>query len=149
MAESLEKLIELHDNRIIGIKASDLSRVHRERLVENGFISEVIKGWYISTSNEEGQGDSTSWYVSFWGFCGQFLEDRYGEDYCISAEQSLMLHAGNNTVPRQLIVRSTSGNNFRTEFLFGTSIFVMKSSLPEKAEIEKWKGLQEIGRAHV
>ncbi|MBT3244612.1 MAG: cell filamentation protein Fic [Bacteroidetes bacterium] len=144
LAESLEKLIELHDNRIIGIKASDLSRVHRERLVENGFISEVIKGWYISTSNEEGQGDSTSWYVSFWGFCGQFLEDRYGEDYCISAEQSLMLHAGNNTVPRQLIVRSTSGNNFRTEFLFGTSIFVMKSSLPEKAEIEKWKGLQVV-----
>ncbi len=144
LAESLEKLKKLQDNRVIGIKASDLSRVHRERLVENGFIREVIKGWYISTPHEERQGDSTFWYASFWEFCGQFLEDRYGEDYCISAEQSLMLHAGNNTVPKQLIVRSPLGNNFKTEFLFGTSIFVMKSPLPHKAEIEKWKSLRML-----
>lgn len=144
LAESLEKLKKLQDSGIVGIKASDLSRVHKERLVENGFIREVTKGWYISVPQEERKGDSTSWYVSFWEFCAQFLEDRYGEDYCISAEQSLMLHAGNNTVPTQLIVRSTSGNNFRTEFLFNTSIFVMKSSLPEKAEIEKWKGLRRV-----
>lgn len=144
LAESLEKLKELQDNKIIGIKASDLSRVHRERLLENGFIREVIKGWYISAPHVERHGDSTSWYVSFWGFCGRYLEDRYGEDYCISAEQSLMLHTGNNSVPKQMIVRSTIGNNLPTKFLFGTSIFVMKSPLPEKAEVEKWKGLRMV-----
>lgn len=144
LAESLEKLKELQDNGIVGIKASDLSRVHRERLVENGFIRDVLKGWYISASHEEQQGDSTSWYVSFWGFCGRYLEDRYGTDYCISAEQSLMLHAGNNSIPKQLIVRSTKGNNLPTELLFGTSIFVMKSPLPEKAEVEEWEGVQMV-----
>ncbi len=144
LAKSLEKLKELQDNGIIGIKASDLSRVHRERLVGNGFIREVLKGWYISTSNKEQLGDSTSWYVSFWRFCARYLEDRYGDDYCISAEQSLMLHAGNNSVPKQLIIRSTKGNNLPTGLLFGTSIFVMKSPLPDKTEFEEWNGVRMV-----
>jgi hypothetical protein len=38
LAESLEKLKELQDRDIVGIKAGDLSRVHKERLVTNGFI---------------------------------------------------------------------------------------------------------------
>lgn len=93
LAESLEKLKELQDFGIVAIKANDLTRVHRERLIKNGFIKEVIKGWYISTPHEEQEGDSTSWFTSFWEFCSRYLEDRYGEDYCISAEQSLMLHS--------------------------------------------------------
>ena len=147
LAESLEKLKELHDSRIIAIKANDLTRVHRERLVDNGFIKEVIKGWYISTSHEEQQGDSTSWFTSFWAFCSRYLEDRYGEDYCVSAEQSLMLHSGNTIVPAQLIIRSTKGNNSPTSLLFGTSIFVMKSSLPDVAEIEVKNGIRMVNLA--
>jgi hypothetical protein len=48
LAESLEKLKDLQERGIVGIKASDLSRVHKERLIENGFIREVLKGWYVS-----------------------------------------------------------------------------------------------------
>jgi hypothetical protein len=144
LAESLVKLKDLQDNGFVGIKVSDLSRVHRERLIGNGFIREVLKGWYISAPNEEHQGDSTSWYISFWRFCARYLEDRYGDDYCISAEQSLMLQAGNNSIPRQLIIRSTKGNNLPTKLLFGTSIFVMKSPLPGKAEIDEWNGVRKV-----
>jgi hypothetical protein len=85
LAESLEKLKALQDSGFVGIKADDLTRVHRERLVEHGFIREVVRGWYIPTPHDEPQGDSTSWFTSFWGFCSRYLEDRYGEDYCISA----------------------------------------------------------------
>ncbi len=144
LAESLEKLKDLQDNEVVGIKASDLSRVHRERLMKNGFIREVLKGWYISAPHDEQQGDSTSWYVSFWRFCSRYLEERYGNDYCVSAEQSLILHASNNSVPNQLIIRSTKGNNLPTDLLFGTSIFVMKSPLPDKAEIEDWNGVRIV-----
>lgn len=144
LAESLDTLKTLQDLGIVAIKATDLTRVHRERLVNNGFIREVIKGWYISAPHDEQQGDSTSWFTSFWSFCSRYLEDRYGEDYCISAEQSLMLHAGNNTVPEQLIIRSTKGNNLPTVLLFGTSLFVMKSSLPNIAEIEVNKGVRVL-----
>jgi hypothetical protein len=147
LAESLEKLKILQDNGITGIKADDLTRVHRERLIENGFIREVVRGWYISAPHNEQQGDSTSWFTSFWGFCSRYLEDRYGSDYCISAEQSLMIHAGNHSIPHQLIIRSPKGNNMPTNLLFNTSLFVMKSSLPNKAEIETKEGLRIVNLA--
>ncbi|MBK7427975.1 MAG: Fic family protein [Saprospiraceae bacterium] len=144
LAESLEKLKALQDSGVLGIKADDFTRVHRERLVEHGFIREVVRGWYISSPPDERQGDSTSWYTSFWGFCSRHLEDRYGEDYCISAEQSLVIHAGNHSVPHQLIIRAPKGNNMPTNLLFNTSLFVMKSTLPNKAEIEVKEGVRMV-----
>jgi hypothetical protein len=144
LAESLEKLKELQDGEIVAIKTDDLSRTHRERLVGNGFIKEVIKGWYISKPPNENQGDSTSWFTSFWEFCSRYLDDRYKDDYCISAEQSLMLHAGNTSVPTQLIIRSTKGNNSITPLLYGTSLFVMKSLLTNSAEIETINGIRGV-----
>jgi hypothetical protein len=144
LAESLDKLKALQDLGIVAIKATDLTRVHRQRLFNMGFIREVIKGWYIPTPPDEQQGDSTSWFTSFWGFCSRYLEDRYGENYCISAEQSLMLHSGNTSVPKQLIIKSPKGTNQATALLYGTSIFVMKSNLPNKAEITENKGVRIV-----
>lgn len=142
LAQALEQLKVLQDAGIVGLKSEDISRVNRERLLNNGFIREVVKGWYVATRPDERPGDSTSWYTSFWAFCGRYLEDRYDNNYCLSAEQSLLLHAGNFTVPHQLIVRSPKGNNAPTNFLFNTSVFVMKSGLPEKAEIERIEGVR-------
>lgn len=144
LAESLEKLKELQEKGLVGIKADDLSRMHKERLVSNGFIREVVRGWYIASPHDEQKGDSTSWYTSFWGFCSRYLEDRYGEEYCVSAEQSLLIHAGNTSVPQQLIIRSTKGNNMPTNLLFNTSLFVMKSTLPERAEVFVKDGVRVI-----
>lgn len=42
-----------------------------ERLLQNGFLQEVMKGWLISTSPGAG-GDSTPWYASFWEFCARY-----------------------------------------------------------------------------
>lgn len=142
LADSLEKLKELQDKGVVGIRTDDFSRVHRERLVSNGFIREVIRGWYIAVPNDEQMGDSTSWFTSFWGFCSRYLDDRHGEDYCISAEQSLLIHAGNTAVPRQLLIRSRKGNNLPVELLFNTSLFVMRSNLPDKGEIEIKDGVR-------
>lgn len=144
LAASLEQLKVLQDSGVVGIKADDFTRVHRERLINHGFIREVVRGWYIAASHDERQGDSTSWFTSFWGFCSRYLEDRYGEDYCISAEQSLVIHAGNHSVPHQLIIRSPKGNNMPTKLLFNTSLFVMKSTLPNKAEIEVKEGIHMV-----
>jgi hypothetical protein len=144
LAQSLAKFKALQDNGVVGIKAADFTRVHLERLVKNGFIREVVRGWYISTPHNERQGDSTSWFTSFWGFCSRYLEDRYGENYCISAEQSLVIHAGNHSVPHQLLIRSPKGNNMPTKLLYKTSLFVMKSNLLKKAEIEVKHGVRLV-----
>jgi hypothetical protein len=51
------------------------------------------------------------------------LNDRFGKDWCLSPEQSLNLHMGNWTVPKQLLVRTPRGGNKPTRLLFDTSVF--------------------------
>lgn len=63
LAQSLEALKELHEKGIIAIKSSELIRVHRERLLKNGFLKEVVRGWYMLVPSDEQKGDSTSWYA--------------------------------------------------------------------------------------
>ncbi|HEY4710505.1 MAG TPA: Fic family protein [Candidatus Acidoferrales bacterium] len=120
------------------IRAKDLSRTHRERLVKNGFLQPVIKGWYIPSRPDEAKGESTPWYASFWGFCAAYLEERFGSHWCLSPEQSLSLHAGNWVVPRQLMVRSPGARNKITKLPHGTSVFDLRAALPgAKDRIEK------------
>ncbi|MHC1706966.1 MAG: Fic family protein [Bacteroidales bacterium] len=144
LAESLEVLKKLQDKGIVAVKSSMLSRVHRERLQRNHFLREVMKGWYIVVPTDEHQGDSTSWYTSFWSFCADYLTDRYSDSWCISADQSVLVHAGNHTVPHQLIIRSLEGPNGKTALPYNTSIFTMKSSLPKAAEIIKVEGIRML-----
>src|SRR6266849_6272021 len=59
-------------------RSTELSRVHRERLLQNGFVQEAIKGWLISSSPSARVGDSTPWYASFWEFCARYCEERFG-----------------------------------------------------------------------
>ena len=76
LAESLEALKKLQDRGIVAIKTSELSRVHRERLLKNKFLREVMKGWYLSVPSDEQQGDSTFWYASYWPFCSGYLKSQ-------------------------------------------------------------------------
>src|SRR5277367_6502989 len=100
LAQSLEILRNLQTAEGAGaIRARDLSRTHRERLLRNGFLQEVIKGWYIPSRPDEVKGESTAWYASFWRFCGAYLEARFGVRWCLSPEQSLSLHAGTGPCP--------------------------------------------------
>jgi hypothetical protein len=136
LAESLDVLKELQDQGRDAIRTTDLSRTHRERLLANGFIREVMKGWYIVSRPDEPQGESTLWYASFWGFCAAYLSERFGDEWCLSPEQSIRLQAGDWTVPRQLLVRSPKGGNKPTELLYGTSIFDIRLDLPPAHDVE-------------
>ncbi len=142
LAASLEALKTIQDTGITAIKSAEISRVDRERLVKNGFIKEVVKGWYIITAPGEQQGDSTSWYASYWQFCAQYLADRYGEAYYISPEQSLQIHSGNWTVPQQLVVRTAKGTNHPTTLPFGTSLWSWQIPLPKLASVITIEGIQ-------
>src|ERR1700738_2091078 len=105
LAQSLQVLRNLLTAEGAGaIRARGLSRTHRERLLRNGLLQEVIKGWYIPSRPDEVKGDSTAWYALFWRFAAVYLEMRFGRNWSLSPEQSLSLHGGNWTVPRQLVV---------------------------------------------
>ncbi|MEO9967919.1 MAG: Fic family protein [Reichenbachiella sp.] len=142
LAQSLEVLKQIQNSKSNTIKARYLTRTHRERLLKHGFIKEVIKGWYISSRPDEVPGDSTSWYTSFWNFCSDYLNDRFGDDWCLYPDQSLLLHSGNWTVPSQLLIKSPKGQNNQTSLLYATSIFDTKLALPNQnslTEVDRLK----------
>jgi Fic family protein len=141
LAASLEALSALQKSGKVAIQASDLSRTHRERLVSNGFLQEVMKGWYIPMRPDDRAGESTAWYASFWAFTAEYLKSRFGRSWCISPEQSLRLHTGNRTVPRQLIVRTPRARNRVTTFPHDTSLLDVRATMPKTADIEEKDGL--------
>jgi hypothetical protein len=142
LADSLAVLKILQDQGRIAIRTSDLTRTHRQRLLATGFIREVMKGWYVPSRPDEQEGESTSWYASFWAFCTAYLSERFGDDWCLSPEQSISLHTGDWTVPKQLLVRSPKGGNKPTELLYGTSLFDIRLDLPPPADITVLGGMR-------
>lgn len=48
LAQSLEILKSLQGQGGSAIQTKSITRTHRERLLQNGFIKKVMKGWYIS-----------------------------------------------------------------------------------------------------
>ena len=127
---------------MVAIRATELSRVHRERLLKNGFLMEVMKGWYVPSRPDEAASESTAWYASFWGFCAAYLEERFGENWSLSPEQSLFIHVGNRTVPAQLLVRSPKAGNKPTSLPHNTSLLDVRASLPEKEDVQLLDGLR-------
>jgi len=143
LAQSLEILRNLQTAEGAGaIRARALSRTHRERLLRNGFLQEVIKGWYIPSRPDEVKGESTAWYASFWRFCAVYLEARFGARWCLSPEQSLSLHAGNWTVPGQLAARSPRAGNKVTKLPHDTSLLELRIALPAVADRKEEEGLR-------
>jgi len=144
LAQSLEALRLLQSEGKEIYRSSDFTRTHLERLLDNGFLQKVLQNWYIASRPDERAGESTSWFTSFWKFSAEYLNERFGNDWCLSPEQSLQLHTGNWTVPKQLLVRSPSGSNKPKDLLHGTSIFDLRLNVPDKNDIAVLNGMQVV-----
>jgi Fic/DOC family len=142
LAGSLEALEALQKRGAVALRSSDLSRIHRERLLKGGFLQEVMKGWYIPSRPDEARGASTAWYASFWEFCVAYLTVRFNEKWSLSPEQSLFIHTGNRAVPRQLLVRSPRARNKVTALAHDTSLLEVRAPLPSKGQAVTVDGLR-------
>jgi hypothetical protein len=142
LAASLEVLKSLQDQRIVAIRTSHLTRTHRERLLKNAFIREVVKGWCIAARPEDVPGESTAWYTSFWAFCADYLKERFGTKWCLSPEQSPTLFTGDWTVPKQVLVRAPKGGNKPLPLPYGTSIVDVRLELPPAQDVVTNNGLR-------
>jgi hypothetical protein len=143
LAESLDVLKALQGEGRRVFQSGELSRVHRERLVANGFLQEVMKGWLISSGPGARSGDSTPWYVSFWEFCARYCSERFGGEWFLSAEQSLGLYGERTVIPQQIVVCSPKGTNHAIELLYGTSLYDLKiTKMPASADIVVRDGLR-------
>ncbi len=141
-AQALESLHDLQKRGIVAIRSADLSRAHRQLLVNSGFLQQVMKGWYIPARPDVAGGESTAWYASFWDFCAAYLDYRFGDEWAFTAEQSIAYHTGNRTLPTQLLVRSPQAKNNVTKLPFETSLLDVKASLPEEGQRAEIDGLR-------
>ncbi|MGH6895827.1 MAG: Fic family protein [Geminicoccaceae bacterium] len=143
VAASLAQLQELQKDGRRVFRANELGRVHRERLLRQGFAREVMKGWLISAGPGAAPGDSTPWFASFWEFCARYARERFGERWHLSPEQSLLLHAEHSVIPRQVVIYTPRGTNNTVELLFGTSLYDLKrTQMPPAADLVDREGLR-------
>lgn len=143
LAASLAQLEKLQKGGRRVVRSTELTRVHRERLLRNGFLQEVMKGWLTSSSPNADPGDTTSWYASFWEFCVSYCAARFGNAWFLSPEQSLLLHAESTVIPRQIIIYAPKGTNNTVELLFGTSLLDLKQKdIPADKDITTRDGLK-------
>ncbi|MDH8702585.1 fido (protein-threonine AMPylation protein) [Dysgonomonadaceae bacterium PH5-43] len=142
LAESLKVLQSLqNESGFAIIKSSEISRTHMERLISNGFLQEVMKGWYISARPDSIPGDTTNWYTSYWYFISEYCNSRFGKDWCLTPDISLSIYSGNWIVPSQVIIRSPKGANNVVKLMHNTSLLDIKASLANLIYTEPRFGL--------
>lgn len=127
LATALERLhaLQLEGRRVF--RAAEFSRTTRDRLIAAGYLLSPIRGWLVASSPVALlPGESTPWYTSFWEFCAAYSHARFGQDWHLSAEQSLLLLTENWTIPRQVVVCSPSASNNSVELPFDTSLFDLR-----------------------
>jgi fido (protein-threonine AMPylation protein) len=143
LAESLAALRNLQKDGKRIFQSSEFGRTDRERLLEQGFLREVIKGWLVSTGPNTRLADTTPWYASFWEFCARYCAARFGKNWHLSPEQSLLLRAEQTVIPAQLVIYSPQGTNNTVRLLFGTSLYDLKQKeMPPAADLAEKDGLR-------
>lgn len=127
LADSLLLLKKLQTQGGSVLRSRALSRVHRERLVKAGFLQEVVKGWYVPARPMDEQGSSTTWYAGMREFITGYCNERFGQDWHVAPEQSLLLRTGERTLPLQVQIWAPAGSNQGLALPHGCSLFLYRA----------------------
>jgi fido (protein-threonine AMPylation protein) len=123
--------------------ARELGRVHRDRLITAGHLQRIIGGWMLRTPPGLEPDDGTHFWAAYWTFCAAYCESRFGTDWHLSADQSLLLHVEDTVVPASLVVCSPKGQNNDLALLHGTSLYDLReATLPPAEDIWVRQGLR-------
>lgn len=104
LADALRALKRLQAKHNGVMESGDLKDTHRVILVGEGFLRQVMKGWYVCANPSDREGDSTAWYAGFWSFVSGYLRKRFGKRYCLNVDASLLLHTQSTIIPKQVTV---------------------------------------------
>lgn len=111
LAKSLTVLAELQQAGKHVVRGAQLPRMDRARLVKAGFLEEVVRGWYLPSRPDAQPGSSAAWFAGMREFITGYCDERFGANWHISPDQSLMLRTGERTLPKQLQIWATEANN--------------------------------------
>ena len=70
-----------------------------------------MKGWLISSSPERPRRRQHALVCVVLGILRALCKDRFGDEWHLSPEQSLLLHAENTVIPTQVVIYSPKGTN--------------------------------------
>lgn len=144
LADALETL---QRNAVAQVIRSDrLERGERELLLRTGFVEQIIRGWLLVTHPNYPPGATVPWYSAYWAFISQYLEDRFGNEYCLSAEESVKRHVDSPVIPRQIVVAVKARDNNLLTLPHNTSLLISHSTdlLPRRSRLN---GLQVMDLA--
>ena len=72
LADALAVLSGLQGQGRHIFRSSQFPREHRQRLLRNGYLRPVIKGWLMLSRPDALPEDTTAWHASFWEFCARY-----------------------------------------------------------------------------
>ncbi len=145
LSTSLQNLHDLQQQGRVVVRTSDLSRTHLERLVANGRLRLIVRGWYMPSQPEDDMGDTTTWFASMRHFVRGYCDERFASNWYINAEFSLKLQTGSSTLPRQIQVNALKGTNNALTLPAGTSMFDLRvREMPSADQIVEVQGLRTL-----
>lgn len=130
------------------VKGAELSQKDRELLLRVGYLREMIKGWYFISDPSSDDGDTTPFFANYWEYISRYLKERFDDNYCLSAEHSLLLQAENNVIPKQISVTTEQKVTQKVELYGDYSIFIYHTpQLIEQEFRKKISGVQVMSPA--
>ncbi len=144
LAKALEELHSLQKGANI-FRSEDFTGKNMTYLRKGGYLKSIIRGWYYQTHPADREGDTTTWYAGYWEFVAKYLESRFGGEYCLNPEISLLLQTKNSVIPKQVVAVTTKGAVGKVALLYGGSLFIYPEKKVFPTEIVKLNGLNLYG----
>jgi len=150
LAKALETALKVAREQVV--RGRDLPTGVRTFLIQQGCLLEIMKGWYFLVPPHAPRGETALWHGNFWAFLSLYLEDRVGNDYCLSPEISLDLQSGETATPVQAAaILARGGNNTVTlrfaETNISCSLLTYMGKLPAQRYTYRGLNLMPVGYA--
>ncbi|WP_194723869.1 hypothetical protein [Noviherbaspirillum malthae] len=100
------------------IYTGQIKKYARTRLLQDNYLVEALKGWYINHLDHYRAFTEADWhrmyepFISF--YCGTF----FGDEWHLSQEYSLLRHIGEMGMPQQIVIHVAKPTTKRRQLLF-------------------------------
>jgi Fic family protein len=143
LADSLARLEGLHSAGQYVVGAGDLPEADRTRLLRAGWLASIVRGWYVSSRPDIRDGETTAWHANWKEFIVRYARKRFGDQWHLSPELSLLEQTAMPVVSRQVIIHTLVGHNNVTPLIHGWTVMDYKPpALAPDKEIVDQAGLR-------
>ncbi len=122
LVRALTELHQVLGSQSVVVRGRQLKNATRILLLEHGYLREILKGWYFVADPLAEPGDTTPFIANYWEYLAGYLNERFGQKYCLTAEHSLLRQAQHNVVPKQVNVMLAIKQSQIQELAFGHTI---------------------------